>query len=306
LRLAAAIGGIVALTLGCSVLAQRNAEKPLGTHYSAAFLAGGDLVVFPFDGKKITAALPSAFTGYSFSADGKSIYGFAGSTGAPPVAAASVKPLGLTAIKASQGLEDIESVAPDADGGIVAVSAVRQLDRARECGVFVLDVAAGTAEHVVDNAGGECFDFVSLWKGLSLSPDGRKAVVTAGSKNLGVIDLKQHRIEKLWPGSAASWSPDGEWIAALTSALPAEIQLIRASDLSTERALGQTSVGRLQWSPDSHYLLLLDMGACGIGTGYFGTLETLDIDTGQRAAITSSKCEVNHPSFGWISDDVLK
>ena len=150
----------------------------------------------------------------------------------------------------------------------MAVSAVRQRDGAQECGVFVLDVVRETAEHVVDNPGGECFDSVSVWKGLSLSPDGSRAVGTAGSKNLGVIDLKQHRIEKLWPGSAAAWSPDGKWIAALTYALPAEIQLIRASDLSTARTLGQTSVGRLQWSPDSRYLLLLDMGACGIATGY--------------------------------------
>jgi len=43
-----------------------------------------------------------------------------------------------------------------------------------------------------------------------------------------------------------------------------------------------------------------------IGTGYFGTLETLDIDTGQRAAIASSRCEVNHESFGWISDDLQR
>ena len=163
LRLAAITAGIIAVTLGCSVFAQRNAEKPLGTHYSAAFLTGGDLVVFPFDGKKITADLPSPFTGYSFSADGKSIYGFAGSTGTPPIAAVSVRPPGLTAIKASQGLRDIESVAADADGGIVAVSAVRQRDGAQECGVFVLDVVRETAEHVVDNAGGECFDFVSFY-----------------------------------------------------------------------------------------------------------------------------------------------
>ena len=98
LRLAAITAGLIAVTLGCSVFAQRNAEKPLGTHYSAAFLTGGDLVVFPFDGKKITADLPSPFTGYSFSADGKSIYGFAGSTGTPPIAAVSVRPPRLTAI----------------------------------------------------------------------------------------------------------------------------------------------------------------------------------------------------------------
>jgi hypothetical protein len=304
----ATITGAIALSLGCSVLGQPNAEKPPGTHYSAAFLTGGDLVVFPYDGKKITADLPSPFTGYSFSADGKTVYGFARPIGEtpPPVAVASINPPGLVAIEASRGLRNVQSIAADATGDIMAVTALYQHDRVQQCGVFKLDVAKGTVEHVVNNPGGECVNFVSLWKGLSLSPDGSRALGTAGSRNLGVIDLKQHRIEKLWPGSSAAWSPDGKWIAALTYALPVEIQLIRASDLSIARTLGQTSVGRLQWSPDSRYLLLLDMGACGIGTGYFGTLETLDIDTGQRAAITSSRCEVNHESFGWISDDVVK
>ena len=69
LRSALVLGGAVALMPGCSVLAQRNAEKPQGTHYSAAFIKAGKLVIFPFDRAEITADLPSALNGNTFSAE---------------------------------------------------------------------------------------------------------------------------------------------------------------------------------------------------------------------------------------------
>ena len=85
-----------------------------------------------------------------------------------------------------------------------------------------------------------------------------------------MVNLRERRIEKSWPGEAAWWSPDGKWIAALSFGSPSEINLIRASDLSTERTLGPDTSGRLQWSPDSRYLLLLANGLCVAGFGYFG------------------------------------
>jgi hypothetical protein len=308
LRLAAITGAIIAVTLGCSVFARRNAEKPPGTHYSAAFLTGGGLVVFPFDGEEVTLDLPSGTSAQIFSADGNKVYGFARSTDAeaPPVVVASIIPPSLTAVEASRGLRDVQSIAADADGGIVAVTGVNRHYGVQECGVFELDVAKATAEHIVNNPSGECFDFVSLWNQLSLSPDGSRLVGRAGKGQLGLISLREHRVEKQWPGAAAWWSPDGRWIAALTYESPAEIDLIRAGDLSIRRKLGHDTGGRLQWSPDSRYLLLLDWGACGVGSGYFGTLKMLDIESGERTAIKSSTCKVNHSSVGWVSDDVLK
>jgi WD40 repeat protein len=308
MRSAIVLGGAVAFMLGCSVLAQRNAEKPQGTHYSAAFIKAGKLVIFPFDRAEITTDLPSALNGNTFSADGRKIYGFAESpeAEAPPIIAATIKPPSVSPLKASQGLGYLKSVAADVDGGIVAVSAVYRHGGVQECGLFELDVEKGSIMHILNNPRGECFDFVSSWNQLSLSPDGSRLVATAGSGRLAVINLGERRIEKTWPGAAAWWSPDGKWIAALTFGSPSEINLIRASDLSTERMLGRDTIGRLQWSPDSRYLLLLDNGLCGAGLGYFGTLQMLDIGTGQRMAIESSRCKVNVMSTGWVSDDVLK
>ena len=44
---------ILAFADGCSVLGQKNAQKPSGTDYSAAFIRDDTLIVFPFDGSEI-------------------------------------------------------------------------------------------------------------------------------------------------------------------------------------------------------------------------------------------------------------
>lgn len=212
----------------------------------------------------------------------------------------------MSPLESSQGLGYLNSVAADFDGGIVTASGVYQRPGVQECGIFELDVAKGSITHILNNPRGGCFGFASSWNQLSLSPDGSRLVATAGSGQLAVINLRERRIEKTWPGASAWWSPDGKWIAALTFGSPSEIDLIRASDLSTERVLGHDTTGRLQWSPDSRSLLVLDNGSCGAGSGYFGTLQVLDVRTGQRAAIEGSRCKVNLMSTGWVSDDVLK
>ena len=308
LRRALAIGGALAFTLGCSVLAQRSAEKPRGTHYSAALIKRGRLIIFPFDGNAVAVGLPQALIGNLFSAKSRQIYGFAATqtADAPAVVVATIKPPEISPIEASRGLNYARSVATDADGGILAVSAVYQHAGVQECGLFELDVSRGSVQHILNNPRGGCFDFVSCWNQLSLSPDGERVVGTAGSGQLAVINLRERRLEKTWPGAAAWWSPDGKWIATLTSETPSKIDLFRASDLSMHRMLGRDTSGRLQWSPDSRYLLLLDKGFCGIGSGYFGTLQVLDIATAQRRTIDSSRCKVNLAGTGWVSDDVFK
>jgi hypothetical protein len=267
----------------------------------------GRLVIFPFDRVEMTIDLPSNFNGNIFSADGRRIYGLAGAseTKSPPIVVATIKPPVVSSIKASQGLSYIKSVAADADGGILAVSAVYQHDGAQECGLFELNIEKGSIQHILNNPGGGCFDFVSSWNQLSLSPDGSRLIATAGSGQLAVINLHERRIEKTWPGAAAWWSPDGKSIAALTFESPSEIILVNSSDLSTRRTLGHDSSGRLQWSPDSRNILILDRGLCGVVTGYFGTLQVLDIETGQRKTISNSRCKVNLTSTGWVSDDML-
>ena len=296
---------VLAFTTGCAVLGQKSAEKPVGTHYSAAFINNnGKLIVFPFNGDPIAIDLPTRVGGMTFSASGRIIYGgVQPSSAGPPLAAVTIKPSGVRPLLGSNGFDALNSLTVDSAEDIAIVSATYEHEGAFECGLFVLDIKSGTVQKILDNLTPSCFP-LSSWADLSASPDGKRVVGTAGRGQIGVVNIKERKIEKLWPGTAAWWSPDGKWIAALTFANHMEIELIRASDLSIQRHLGNG--GNLRWSPDSRYLLVLDHGWCGLGSGYVGTLQTLDIETGERRAIKSSECKVNLMTTGWVSDEVLE
>jgi len=178
------------------------------------------------------------------------------------------------------------------------VPGIRASGPIKECGLFVVDVH-GNAEKAADNLEAGC-DYVSSWHDLSFSPDGLRAVGIASRGQLGRIDLERHRVEVLWKGSAAAWSPDGRWVAMLTFDLPVQLLLLDARDLSVRRNLGKAESSRVQWSPDSKYLLLWRAGFCGLSSGYFGTLQALDVESGERLPIESSRCRVNGMATGWV------
>ncbi len=307
MNLMRAMAIFLTLVASCSVLGQRNAQKPSGTHYSAAFIKNDKLIVFPFDKSELSIDLPDTLGGMTFSAGGRIIYGFVGppTGGSRSLAAVTISPSGVRPLPGSNGFENVNSLTVDAAGDKAIISATYSHNGVSECGIFELDVTRGKVEKIINNLSTGC-DYLSAWTHLSVSPDGGRVVGTASKGQIGVVNLKERRIEKLWPGTAASWSPDGKWIAALSFTDPMKIELMSASDLSLQRGLGDETTIQLQWSPDSRYLLVFDYGLCGLSTGYRGTLGTLDIETGQRRQIENSKCRVDLASTGWVSDDVLK
>jgi len=299
---------VLALTAGCSGLVQSDARKPAATHYSPAFVKDRKLFVFPFEGNEVAIGLASELRSMTFSASGLSMYGVAESysSGKPALVALAIKPGGVSPLLSSMPFVSVYGLAVDASEGMGIISATLERDGVRECGLFRFDIKNGGIEHIVDNLSGRCDDFLSSWSHLSISPDGSRIVGTVGKGQLGIIDLRSRRVEKRWSGTAAAWSPDGKWIAALTFEAHMQVDLVRSGDLSVQRRLGPDDSGSLEWSPDSRYLLLWDAGLCGIGTGYVGTLQVLDIKTGQRMSVNSSKCKVDLMTIGWVSDDVLK
>jgi len=301
-----AMFAVVAFTAGCSVMGQ-SAQKPGGTHYSAASInSHGRLIVFPFDGNEIAIELPATVGGKTFSVNGRILYGFVQTpNGGPPTfAAVTIKPIGVRPFPGPTGFDALNSLTVDAVGDREIFSATYEHDGSG-CGLFEFDIKKGSIEKILNNLSGKC-DFLSSWRDLSVSPDGSRVVGSAEKGRLGVVNLKEHRIERVWPGDSAWWSPDGKWIAALNAANPAEIELFSASDLSVRRSLGHLEAGSLRWSPDSRYLLAWVAGWCGLGTGYLGTLQILDIETGERLPIKSSTCRVDVNTTGWVSDEVLK
>jgi len=297
---------VLVFAAGCSVLGQRNAQKPLGTHYSAAFIRDNKLIVFPFDGSEVRIDLPATVGGMTFSADGRTIYGIVGPNGGPGrLAAIAINPSRVSPLPHSDEFDNyFNSLTVNATGDKAVISAMYGQNGIQGCGLFELDITKGSVEKIIDNLGSGC-GYLSSWSHLSISLDGSRVVGTSRKGQIGVVNLSARKVEKLWPGTEASWSPDGKWIAALSFTDPMKITLMRASDLSTQRELGDDATTQLQWSPDSRYLLLFNFGLCGLGTGYVGTLETLDIETGRRQPIESSKCRVDRATAGWVSDDVL-
>ena len=294
-----------ALTVGCSSFGQTAARKPAGTRYSPAFIREKELVVFPFEGDQVSIDLPAKLGGVAFSSNGRVIYGISRSSGeAKRLVAVTIRPSGVSQVPGSEGFNKIDGLAVDATAHKAVVSAIYEHDGISDCGLFELSMPGGAVKKILDNLSSSC-DFLSSWTDLSVSGDGMRMVGTAGRGQVGVVNLSERRVEKIWPGTAAWWSPDGKWIAALNFSSHLEIELIRASDLSVQRRLG-AGAARLQWSPDSRYLLLVASGLCGLGTGYFGTLQTLDVETGERRLVSSSKCKVNLTTTGWVDDAVLR
>jgi WD40 repeat protein len=139
----------------------------------------------------------------------------------------------------------------------------------------------------------------SLWLNLSLSTDNKRAVATQNGR-LAVIDLVRGTVEPLGDDLfIAAWSPDGRWLAALKKGEGGHTIIMDAATLSRRRVLGPSE---LDWSPDSHYLLgIKQHDRCG---PYYGTLEAIDVESGARTTIESSKCQVNQATTGWVINDV--
>ena len=103
-----------------------------------------------------------------------------------------------------------------------------------------------------------------------------------------------------------AWSPNGRWIAAIhDTGGREEIVLIDGSNTSRRRILASTEDGIFYWSPDSKYLLISRSELlCGPFTMY-GSLQTVDIETGKRMRIASSHCRVLTNTTGWMDNQIV-
>ena len=134
------------------------------------------------------------------------------------------------------------------------------------------------------------------WRDLSLSPDGERAVATHNRQHQ-LIDLVHATAKPLVDEVfIAAWSPDGKWLAHVENSENGRTILMDAANLPPEHVLGNSE---LDWSPDSHYLLGMKRSdGCIFQVG--GTLEAIDILSGKRATIRSSRCQVDNATTGWV------
>ena len=150
--------------------------------------------------------------------------------------------------------------------------------------------------------------FISLpadgqpWRDLSLSPDGERAVATH-NRQLRLIDVVRGTAKPLVDEVfIAAWSPDGKWLAYVENRENGRTILMDAATLSPQHVLGNSE---LDWSPDSHYLLGMKRSdRCGFQEA--GTLEAIDVPSGKRTTIESSKCQVDRATTGWVRCDISR
>ena len=131
--------------------------------------------------------------------------------------------------------------------------------------------------------------------GVSIAPDIR--VTALRNHKLELINLTDGSV-RVVPGgfTLGSWSPDGKWLAGIRTE---DTFLMAADTLAPGHTLGTTD---LVWSPDSRYLLGNERELlCG---AYAATLVAVDVESGKRTRITSSRCRIDRGTVGWVSSEV--
>jgi WD40 repeat protein len=247
-----------------------------------------ELVVFPLQGEAFKIPIRSVAVPLTFAPDGKALYGPctpSGDLASPdePIKIAwcriDLRTGGTTPVPGSTR----ELVPPRRDfipsRGLVRLFGLTQPD--------------GKPREISLPADGH------PWLNLSLSPDNERAVATHNGR-VELIDIVHSTVQPL-PDELfmAAWSPDGRWLAAVEKGEYGRTILMDAESLARRKILGSSE---LAWSPDSHYLLgMKQHDGCG---PHYRTLEAIDIETGVRATIESSKCQVNQATTGWVSSEV--
>jgi WD40-like Beta Propeller Repeat len=301
---------IEALATGfAALIAGQRSGQAQGTlqSFNAAFYSSGAmpgtprLSIFPLTGSALTVTLPFVFGAFTFGADGKKLF-------AVPLHGHPEEPLhGLFVIELNpvraapvRGSESfvIVSLAVPAGSGKVILTGGHHVNRATDWGIFELDPSDGgvkiVARHEAPGPGvnGE------LWSDVSVSPDGTRAVATR-HKKLDMIDLLKGTVESLGSDlEQGTWSPDGKWLA-VNDRKNVRTVLLDAATLAPRRRFPWS---HLRWSPDSRYLLgAVAHDPCGSN---FGTLQAINIETGEETEIPSSRCKIDSVTTGWVNAEI--
>ena len=288
------------LGVGCLQLLTVKADSP--PHCAAYIHAGDDgplLTLFPMAGSKVTIPLPADlrrdFRLIATSPDGKAIYGQKNDPLGPTNAIIKIefKPTRCSVVQGSVGLGPIWFLSISQQPDRIFASGWSKRRGIGECGAFEIDPGAGTFRTLRAGVYPDCGG-----GGGDISRDGKRALGHQGD-HLSLLDLETGAAHSLGTDlKDGVWSPDGRWIAATSDA--DRIVLIDATDTGRRRNLGSSGGARLHWSPDSKYLLLSKSQLrCALDL-YFESLQTLDVKTGKRSLVPSSRCEVGDGNVGWI------
>jgi hypothetical protein len=263
------------------------------------------LAVYPPSGSPLTLPLPAALSGdfqvVSFGSTGRVIYIQPRNGGVPEgLAEIDLGPTRLAAVPGSLGLSTVWHLAGPSNGHVYVSAGTRAAGGLWRCGVFDVDTSSASLRPLRVGAYTNCGPGRGMFG--EVSPDGRRVLDYQGDR-LAVDDLVGGSVIALGSGlSDGAWSPDGRWIAAWGRG---RITLVDADNPSRHRDLGRCSGGGARWSPDSKYLLLSKQELrCSVAL-YFGTLEIVEVSSGKRVTVKSSRCSAGG-WFGWVDSRLLR
>jgi hypothetical protein len=276
--------------------------------YSPAYLEMGgalypaSLILFPWLGPESRVPLRPGLVGsfylLSSSLDGRALYGVSSGDDYGGLEKLELDPVRQSVLPGSAGLGYITSLTVSPISGKFFVSAATRASGKVVCGDFEIDSNAGTLRMLRLGVRPDC--------GGPISPDGGYELHGAAHL-LTLLNLTTGTSTPLGAGMKwATWSPDGRWIAAVPSKGGAQdVIVLDAKSPASIRRLG-TAEGPVVWSPDSKYLLIeKSQISCSL-TLYGASLQVIDVQTGNRSLVKSSKCKISAGSFFWMDTNALR
>lgn len=274
--------------------------------WCAAYIHDGGsgmlLTIFPLEGPERTTPLPSlprTSRVIASSSDGRAIYvqetprrGLSDA-----ITKVELKPRRSVTLSGSVGSSTVWYLT-DSQRSIKIFGSGWYDSEGGHCGAFELDPDAGLFRKL------RIWDYPDCVAGRAgpVSSDGRRLLSRRGN-GLEVLNLETDLAYPLGTGlTQGSWSPDGRWIAAWGGG---GIVVVDADDPSRRRNLGRCCENGARWSPDSRYLLLSKSELRCTMYLFFDSLEVLDVQTGKRATIRSSHCNVGAGWIGWIDPKAM-
>ncbi len=267
-----------------------------------------ELKVFPLAGDAFIIPLPLALGSLSFSPDGKALYADRlfnatmllqqDQSKNGGVFKIEFDPVRVSLLPGSERLFPVYSLAVSAPNDKLIALGFEPGGKKGMSGLLELNLKTGTVRTILDSFA-PMADPTIYVANVSVSPDALRATASYNHR-VEIIDVRSGATRLLEAGiEAAAWSPDGRWLAVNKGATTI---LLDSSTLRQRRVLGATL---LKWSPDSRYLLNRKSKLmCGLSE--FGTLEIVDVQTGRRTEVASSKCLVDRDTLGWLSAAVAR
>jgi len=264
--------------------------------YTSVAGVSQSLEVFPFASKAFDTPLPFAIGPFAYSPDGRALYAKVLRFGTCGLFRIEFSPTRATPIPGSETV-GVGSLAVTQRGDKLVIAGGQ---RGAPCSIFEFVLASGAVRKLISASPCDPMKITTHWGHLSVAPDGNRATALRNHR-LELIDFSKGTAAAI-PGEfvLGTWSPDGKWLAAVKSGSDTTF-LLDSTTLRQRRVVGPTL---LVWSPDSRYLLADKRRTlCGL---YAATLEVVDVETGARTEIASSRCRVDRNTVGWVSRGIAQ